>query len=83
MGVVPILGAMEIFMKVDFGLIKDKANLPSTIPRVVVIKDTGKMIKNMDREFSFIMKGQLKYLTTDVFLFLIWTLFFHRIIANI
>lgn len=74
---------MEIFMKVDFGLIKDKANLRSTIPRVVVIKDTGKMIKNMDREFFFIMRGQLKYLTTDVFLFLIWTLIFHRIIANI
>lgn len=83
MGVVPILGAMEIFMKVDFGLIKDKANLRSTIPRVVVIKDTGKMIKNMDREFFFIMRGQLKYLTTDVFLFLIWILIFHRIIANI
>ena len=71
MGVVPILGAMEIFIKVDFGLIRDKANLRSTIPQVVVIKVTGKMIKNMDREFFFIMRGQLKYLTTDVFLFLI------------
>lgn len=58
-------GIMEIVTKAIFGKTNDKGKQLFITRKVGDMKDIGKMIKSMGKEYFSITKGPLKYLITD------------------